>query len=448
MKTKLNFRKATALEMLLFALSPCPAQSFTGKKTHIYFLSIMLIAGYMTFHPAAAAAADKLSAGTAKVNITPPSPRHPVHDSLYVRTLILEAGSSRIGFVALDLGGYTNVPLAGKLKNQFKLNEVYFCPQHTHSGQAGPPEFMDAQITAAMNAASENMFEAVISGGYRYFPQLGFNRLILREDGRARESWLGDDHYRAVNPERIPHGPVDNAVGIIKLEDVHGTPRVLIMNYACHPDVAWNNFEISADYVGYATKYTEESFDNSLTCLFVQGGGGNQAPLFKDGGRTGPDDPRPSNYDLIDRMGKLLSIEAVKLARELYPNPHDGASLKVYADSLVFTGRFDRELHYNVHFSVISINNRYVIATVPGEPFIKFQIDWKREFQPYGLVPFLFGYTWNGGKWPVYLPDVRSAAYGGYGADHGPDLIEIGAGEKIMLKQLENYYQMMGVFKK
>ena len=305
-------------------------------------------------------AAEKLMAGTSKVNITPPTPRYPVHDSLYARTL---------------------------------------------------------------------------------------NRLLLREDGRARESWVGDDHYRAVNPERIPHGPVDTSVGVIKLEDTKGNPKVILMNYACHPDVAWNNFEISADYVGYATKYTEEAFNNQVCCLFVQGGAGNQAPLFKDGGRTGPDDPRSSNYDLIDRMGKLLSIEAVKLAKDIYPNPYDAPNIKVKTDSLHFIGRHDKNLKYNVHFSVISINNRIAIATVPGEPFIKFQIDWKREMQPNNVIPFFFGYTWNNGRWPMYLPDIRSAAYGGFGADEGSWLIEVGAGEKIFNKLIENYYRMMGVFR-
>lgn len=386
-----------------------------------------------------------MTAGTAKINITPPQPKYPVHDSLYARSLILEAGNIRIAFVGLDLGGYTNIPLLEKLKKEFNLNEVYFCPQHTHSAERGQQEFMEKQITSVLKEASENMFEAKISGGYRYFPQLSFNRLILRDDGRARESWLGDDHYRAVNPERIPHGPVDPAVGVIRLDDMNGNPKVLVMNYACHPDVAWNNFEISADYVGYATKYTEEAFGNKINCLFVQGGGGNQAPLFKDGGRESPDDPRPSNYDLIDRMGKLLSIETVKLAKELYPNPYDVADIKVMTDSLHFTGRYDKSLDYNVYFSVIAINRRYVIATVPGEPFIKFQMDWKRELEPYA-IPFFFGYTWNGGKWPIYLPDIRSSAYGGYGADNGPDLIEVGAGEQIMLKLLENYYRMIGAF--
>lgn len=414
-------------------------------RTQNFWLTVLCVLMSL-FSAANAGAAEKLMAGTSKVNITPPNPRYPVHDSLYARSLILEAGDSRIAFVALDLGGYTNIPLAEKLKKQFKLQEVYFCPQHTHSSQAGPKEWLEAQITDALKQASTSMFEARISAGYRTFPQLSFNRLILREDGRARESWLGDEHYRAVNPERIPHGPVDNSVGVIKLEDTKGSPKVILMNYACHPDVAWNNFEISADYVGYATKYTEEAFDNQVYCLFVQGGGGNQAPLFKDGGRTGPDDPRPSNYDLIDRMGKLLSIEAVKLAREIYPNPYDVADIKVKTDSLHFTGRHDKSLKYNVYFSVISINDRIAIAAVPGEPFIKFQIDWKREMQPNNVIPFLFGYTWNNGKWPVYLPDIRSAAYGGFGADNGPGLIEVGAAEKIFNRLIENYYWLMGAF--
>ncbi|MDR2843750.1 MAG: hypothetical protein LBV57_03790 [Candidatus Symbiothrix sp.] len=415
------------------------------KQTH--FFTVLFLACSICFSNSRASfAADKLMAGTAKRNITPPKPKYPVHDSLYVRSLILDAGGTRIAFVTLDLGGYTNIPLAEKLKSRFNLKEVYFCPQHTHSAEVAPKEWLESRITSVLEQASKSMFEARISGGYRYFPQLSFNRLILRDNGRAKESWEGDDHYRAVNPERIPHGPVDNAVGVVRLEDLSGQPRVLIMNYACHPDVAWNNFEISADYVGYATKYTEEAFDNKVNCLFIQGGGGNQAPLFKDGGRKNPDDPRPSNYDLIDRMGKLLSIETVKLAKELFPNPYDVPDIKVKTDSLHFTGRYNKSLFYNVYFSVISINSRYVIATVPGEPFIKFQIDWKREIQPYA-TPFFFGYTWNGGKWPIYLPDIRSAAYGGYGADHGPDLIEIGAGEKIMNRELENYYWMTGIFK-
>ena len=407
----------------------------------------VLSALLMLFGATGLQAANELKAGTGKVNITPLKPRYPVHDSLYARTLLLEAGENRIAFVGLDLGGYTNEALAARLREKYGLNEVFFCPQHTHSSEKAPAEWLEKRIEEAMEIANNSMFEARISAGHRTFPQLSFNRLIIRDDGRARESWLGDDHYRAVNPERIPHGPVDNSVGVLKVEDMQGNPRVIVMNYACHPDVAWNNFEISADYVGYATKYTEEAFGNKVNCLFVQGGAGNQAPLFKDGGRQGPDDPRPSNYDLIDRMGKLLSIEAVKLAKEIYPNPYDVGDIKVMTDSLHFIGRHNKEQQFNIHCSVIVLNNRVAIAAIPGEPFIKFQLDWKREMQPNKVIPLFFGYTWSGGTWPVYIPDIRSAAYGGFGAYDGPGgMIEVGAGEKILNKIIENYYHVTGVF--
>ena len=43
--------------------------------------------------------------------------------------------------------------------------------------------------------------------------------------------------------------------------------------------------------------------------------------------------------------------------------------------------------------------------------------------------------------WPGYLPDIRSAAYGGYGAD-ASTRIEIGAGETIMQHHLINLYRL------
>ncbi len=99
---------------------------------------------------------------------------------------------------------------------------------------------------------------------------------------------------------------------------------------------------------------------------------------------------------------------------------------------------FRTNLTYNFPRSYFANTNS---ENCPGEPFIKFQLDWKREMEPCG-TPFFFGYTWNGGKWPIYMPDIRSAALGGYGADHGPSLIEIGAGERIQARQIENYYRM------
>jgi hypothetical protein len=65
------------------------------------------------------------------------------------------------------------------------------------------------------------MFPARIAAGRRSLPQLGFNRLIVREDGQARESWVSDDHYLCENPDRIPFGLVDPEAGVNNVEDKH-----------------------------------------------------------------------------------------------------------------------------------------------------------------------------------------------------------------------------------
>lgn len=183
-----------------------------------------------------------------------------------------------------------------------------------------------------IDLAVKNMFPARISAGERTFPQLGFNRLIIRDDGHARETWFGDDHYGYINYECIPFGPVDPAVGVIKVEDLKGQARAIIMNYACHSDAVWGNYAISADYPGVACRIVEQTLGNKANCLFIEGAAGNIAPLFKTPGRLGPDDPFKTDYSLIERMGKLLAIETLKLTESLSPKIKDEAELKFMSD--------------------------------------------------------------------------------------------------------------------
>jgi hypothetical protein len=220
------------------------------------------------------------------------------------------------------------------------------------------------------------------------------------------------------------------------------------MNYACHADAVWGNFAISADYPGVACRLVEQAYGNKVNCLFIQGGAGNIAPLFKTPGRNGPDDPFQTDYSLIERMGKLLAIETYKLSESLSPKIKEEPEIKFMSDSLKFTGRFDKKIGFNVYISTILINKNIVIATFPGEPFIKFQLDWKQEIGKIeGARPFFFGYTWNGGEWPGYVADIRGAALGGYGADTDKEIIEVGAGESIMNRQLENFYILDGLMR-
>ena len=56
-------------------------------KTQSFWLTALLVL-LGVFSTVNTNAAEKLMAGTGKVNITPPNPSYPVHDSLYARTLM------------------------------------------------------------------------------------------------------------------------------------------------------------------------------------------------------------------------------------------------------------------------------------------------------------------------------------------------------------------------
>ncbi len=387
-----------------------------------------------------------LKAGTAKVNITPLKPNEPVHDSLYARSLVLDMNGERIAFVSVDLVIYTSKELEKICRNKYGITQLMLCSSHTHSGLPdGNGDYIRDQIIKSIDMAVKNMFPAKVCAGRKNFPQLGFNRLIVRADGHARESWYGDDHYLSENPDRIPFGPVDPEVGIIKIEDLNGQPRAIIMNYAMHADVVCCNYAVSADYPGVACRDVEKAFDNKVNCLFVQGAGGNIESLIISSRRTGPDDPFQTDYNAIERVGSLLSYQAIKLAKSLEPGEGDSTDLKFMDDSLEFTGRFDKTANFNVHISTILINNYIVIATCPGEPFIQLQLNWKKKMEEASANPFLFGYTWYEGTWPNYIPDIKSAALGGYGADQAsPNPIKVGAGETIMNRHFENYFKLIG----
>ncbi|MBV4355905.1 neutral/alkaline non-lysosomal ceramidase N-terminal domain-containing protein [Pinibacter aurantiacus] len=401
------------------------------------------------------AADNPLMAGTSKINITPKTDE-PVHDSLFARCVVLEANGKRVAFVSVDLAIFTSDRIVNACKQQYGITQLMLCSSHTHSEpllfeKMSPQKkafaaFYEDQIIKAVGESVKNMFKAKVSAGHKSFPQLGFNRLIEREDGHARESWFSDSEYTSENPERIPFGPVDPEVGVIKIEDEQGQPLAILMNYAMHADIVCFNYAVSADYPGVASRKVEEAFDNKVNCLFIQGAGGNIESLQISSRRKGPNDTFQTDYLPMERTGELLASQVIKLARSLKPSEETG-SLLLMTDSLQFTGRFNKQLNIDVHISTIIINKDIVIAACPGELFIQLQLLWKSQMSLAAVKPFLFGYSWSRGKWPGYVADVRSAALGGYGADQGGDLIQVGAGEAIMTRHLENFYKLNGLMR-
>lgn len=398
----------------------------------------------------------ELYAGCAKIDITPEEPifmsgyggrKDPstgIHDPLYIRALVLDVDGQRLGIISCDLIKYNNKRVLDTAKKRFNIPCLLICSSHTHSGPAigdyNKPDYhssygekVEQAAIDGLDEALKNMFPARISAGYRKFPQLGYNRLA----NKGKEPAMWEDY------ERIPYGPVDPEVGIIKIEDDRGIPRVILMQYACHAVCNYTNYDISADYPGVAARTVEEKLGDNAICLFVQGGAGDINPMFQSPDRKGPDDETQTDYSMMEKMGTILGGEAIELVSSLSPKARSDKSIKFLSDSIKFSKRFDKNYIFNIHFTTILINNEIAIATLNGEPLIWNQLYWKKNAEaPY---PFFFGYTYSsGGDYAGYVPDIRSAAYGGYGASTSY-IIQVGAAEAIMNKHLENLYRLKDI---
>nr|WP_051000869.1 hypothetical protein [Microbacterium barkeri] len=73
-----------------------------------------------------------------------------------------------------------------------------------------------------------------------------------------------------------PQGTADGTVTIGRIS-LDGDVRATLVNYACHPTtLAWQNREVSPDYVGAMREIVEAA--TGAPCLFVQGASGELAP--------------------------------------------------------------------------------------------------------------------------------------------------------------------------
>ena len=427
-----------------------------GVGRHI--CSVVAAALVASLLPAMAHA--QLRAGIARVDITPTAasmpmygyanrkcgPSNGVHDPLHGKVLVLESGGTRVALVTTDLGSLVSENLRRDVAARLGIDTLLLSASHTHSAPSFLP-FGSAPSTSELASAYQaelerKLFDAIAAASASLFParlgvgrgalQLGYNRLLLREDGRARA--LFD------NLDRVPYGPVDPEVVVLRVEDASGTPKALLVHYAAHPVVLGStNCKFSADYVGVVQATVEQALPDTQV-MFVQGGAGDINPLFQ--GRSGDE---AADFALVDKMGQLLAGEVLRANARVTPLAAVTTPLRARREVLTFADRWSPGTTIDVGLTTLLIGGEIAIATMPGEPMHRLQRMWKEQADV--AVPLFWGYTWGaGGTWAGYIPDLRSAAYGGYGADVSTRL-EIGAGERLVLRHLQHLYDLRDMWK-
>jgi hypothetical protein len=295
---------------------------------------------------------NQLLAGTGRCDITP-APGTPqggwgaqTHQRgigadlpLYATSLVVSDGAKSVAIVDADAIGFDTgwtakiVDAITQLTGLARQNIRFSCT-HTHSG---PNTFRLAVITegrdmieeylntlplkisSAVWQAQRNLRPVRIGAGIGTC-EINANRRLRLPGGRVV---IG----------RNPDGTVDHTVRVIRIDDLNETPVATIVHYACHPTtIAWQSRHFTPDYPGMTKKIIEEQIGG--TCLFLQGATGNVGP---DRGFTG-------NMKVYRKAGKILGLEASKIALGIETLPRQqkfvgvqesGATIALFEDEVI-----------------------------------------------------------------------------------------------------------------
>lgn len=222
-----------------------------------------------------------LFAGFSKIIISPPTGAplagfaarqgfcEGIHDELYARALVIGGGEHRVAFISLDLlavsSEFVDV-VRERIQNRTGIGKdsIMIAATHTHAGPVtirtffNPDESLDQAymktladaIEASVAAAAENRFPAKIGVGSGRVSGIGVNR---RTEDKL---------------------PIDDEIGIIKIEDRDGNIKGVFLNYACHPTVLGsNNLLATGDFPFFTVNRIES--ETGGFAMFVNGTQGN-----------------------------------------------------------------------------------------------------------------------------------------------------------------------------
>jgi neutral ceramidase len=222
-----------------------------------------------------------LSAGFGKVSISPPigaplagfAARQGVcegiHDDLFARALVIERDGKAVAFVSLDVLAVSSEFVDRVRENiqrrtGIRRDSVMIAATHTHAGPVtirtffNPDGMLDGNYMERLAKAIED--SVAIAFDTKIPARIGV--------GSGFVSGIG------VNRRTADKLPIDEEIGIVKVEDLQGKTQGIFINYACHPTVLGsNNLLATGDFPHFTVEKIEKSTGGFA--MFVNGTQGN-----------------------------------------------------------------------------------------------------------------------------------------------------------------------------
>jgi len=321
--------------------------------------------------------ADALEAGASKVDITPPlgvplngyldragRGAESVYDPLWARCLYLDDGATELFLINADLC-VINRELRERVLElappAVPRQHVILTATHTHNGPGGmcrsllirpvTGPFMPEVLETTAQKFAEAMRNAQKA---RKRAAIGYGTCQQRVFSKNR---------------RVDGGPIDNQIGVIRIDDADGNPIAVIGNFAAHPTTVGegDRFAFSADFPGYYYDELEEMAAAGCVALFLNGALGDQRcgnPGKKEG------------WERTQSIGELLAVEVKAVANDIHCAElplHIG-----YAEPELPPSLIDAVLGRKTVLQTLEIGD-LLLTFFPGEPCVQIGLELRKR---------------------------------------------------------------------
>ncbi len=326
--------------------------------------------------------AGAFEAGAAKVEITPPlgTPLNgyydrlgrgaaDVHDPVWVRCLYISDGETAVFLLNADLCIINRelhdrvLELAPEI---VPPENIIMTATHTHSAQGA----MNHELLAR-SITGRYMPEILESTARRFVEAMG-----SAYDKRMRATiGYGTTKQEGLTENRqIPDGPVDEQVGVIRVEDSDGNAIAIIGNLAAHPTTVGGDdkFSVSADYPGYFYDEVERQAEPGCVAMFLNGAEGNQRPA----------NPKNlSGWARTESVGKTLAALVLEASEKIACKE---AKLHVgYATPALPPTIASAFMPEQTILQTLEIDN-LLLTFFPGEPCVEIGLELRRQARSRG----------------------------------------------------------------
>lgn len=241
------------------------------------------------------------------------------HRPLIVTALVLRATSSgepTLIIISADLCSFKSLEdewfLREPILSEFSLPvaNVVLNLSHTHSQPSLHPGDQGRPGGHLIVAYRTQVRESVLACVRKAMSCLERGNLIW-DSGHCNLARNRDMPYRdgQVLCGFNPASTADDTLLVGRVTALSGRPIATIVNYACHPTtLAWQNKQISPDYIGAMREIVEASTDGA-PCLFLQGASGELAPREQYTG----------DVKLADKNGRQLGYAVLSTLTGMLP---------------------------------------------------------------------------------------------------------------------------------